>query len=128
PLPAARRTAGPPPPEGIRANIAVALRYFDAWLRGSGAVALYGLMEDAATAEIARCQIWQWIRHGLVERDTVVELLDDEIAALGAEYPWARVDEVRAIFERTAMARDLPAFFTPDAYARNLVHRSAVQS
>ncbi|WP_406263514.1 malate synthase A [Streptomyces sp. NBC_00191] len=125
---AVRRTAGPPTPEGVRANVAVALRYFDAWLRGSGAVALYGLMEDAATAEIARVQIWQWIRHGLVERDTVVELLDDEIAALGAEYPWARVDEVRAIFERTALARDLPAFFTPDAYARHLVRRSEVQS
>lgn len=85
-------------------------------------------MEDAATAEIARCQIWQWIRHGLVERDTVVELLEDEIAALGAEYPWARADEVRAIFERTALARDLPAFFTADAYARHLVRRSEVQS
>lgn len=125
---AVRRTAGPPTPEGVRANVAAALRYFDAWLRGSGAVALYGLMEDAATAEIARVQIWQWIRHGLVERDTVVDLLEDEIAALGAEYPWARVDEVRVNFERTALARDLPAFFTSDAYARHLVRRSEVQS
>jgi malate synthase len=49
-----RRISGPPAPEGLRTNIAVALRYFDAWLRGRGAVALYGLMEDAATAEIAR--------------------------------------------------------------------------
>ena len=85
-------------------------------------------MEDAATAEIARCQIWQWLRHGLVERDRVAELLADEIAALGAEYHWARVDEVRSIFERTAMARDLPAFFTADAYARHLVRRTEVQS
>ncbi|MEV6401285.1 malate synthase A, partial [Streptomyces sp. NPDC051907] len=125
---AVRRTAGPPTPEGVRANIAVALRYFDAWLRGQGAVALYGLMEDAATAEIARVQIWQWLRHGLVARDTVVELLDAETAALGAEYPWARVDEVRALFERTALARELPAFFTPDAYTRCLVRRPAVQA
>ncbi len=86
--------------DGVRANISVALRYFDAWLRGTGAVALEGLMEDAAAAEIARAQIWQWLRHGAVDRDTVLALLDDEIAALGAEYPWARADEVRALFER----------------------------
>ncbi|MEU5053156.1 malate synthase A [Streptomyces sp. NPDC021096] len=125
---AVRRTAGPPTPEGVRSNIAVALRYFDAWLRGSGAVALYGLMEDAATAEIARCQIWQWIRHGAVDRDTVLALLDDEVAALGGECPWARPDEVRALFTRTALGRDLPAFFTPDAYARHLVVRPEARS
>ncbi|SCE46174.1 malate synthase [Streptomyces sp. DvalAA-43] len=49
-----RKVGGPPPEEGVRTNIAVALRYFDAWPRGRGAVALHGLMEDAATAEIAR--------------------------------------------------------------------------
>ncbi|MFI7103516.1 malate synthase A [Streptomyces sp. NPDC050161] len=123
---AVRRTAGPPTDEGVRANISVALRYFDAWLRGTGAVAIDGLVEDAAAAEIARAQIWQWLRHGAVGRDTVRGLLDDEIAALGTEYPWARIDEVRALFERTALARGLPAFFTPDAYARHLVQRAEV--
>jgi malate synthase len=60
------------PPEGpfteigLRHNIRVALRYIEAWLGGSGAVAIYGLMEDAATAEISRASIWQWIRHGVV--------------------------------------------------------------
>ena len=83
-------------------------------------------MEDAAAAEIARAQIWQWLRHGAVDRDTVLALLDEEIAALGAEYPWARVDDVRALFERTALARELPAFFTPDAYARHLVQQDGV--
>ena len=123
---AVRRTAGPPTEDGVRANIALALRYFDAWLRGTGAVALEGLMEDAAAAEIARSQVWQWLRHGVVDRDTVLGLLDEEIAALGAEYPWARVEDVRALFERTALATELPAFFTPDAYARHLVRQDGV--
>ncbi|KIZ16336.1 malate synthase A [Streptomyces natalensis] len=123
-----RRTSGPPTREGVRTDIAVALRYFDAWLRGSGAVALYGLMEDAATAEIARVQIWQWLRHRAVDRETVRRLLDEETAALGAEYPWARVEEVRALFERTAMATELPPFFTPDAYSRHLVRHPEARS
>ncbi|MEP6730323.1 MAG: malate synthase A [bacterium] len=50
--------------EGIRMNVEVALLYIEAWLRGSGAVAIHNLMEDAATAEISRTQLWQWIRHG----------------------------------------------------------------
>ncbi|WP_431040930.1 malate synthase A [Streptomyces sp. P1-3] len=125
---AVRRVSGPPTPEGIRANIAVALRYFDAWLRGSGAVALHGLMEDAATAEIARCQIWQWVRHGAADRDTVLRLLDTERAALERERPDARAAEARGILERTALAKELPAFFTPDAYARHLVRRPEVRS
>ncbi|HYW06888.1 MAG TPA: hypothetical protein VE913_08030, partial [Longimicrobium sp.] len=48
---------------GVRANVSVALQYLEAWLRGSGAVAINNLMEDAATAEISRAQLWQWIRH-----------------------------------------------------------------
>lgn len=123
-----RRVSAPPTPEGVRINIAVALRYFAAWLNGQGAVALDGLMEDAATAEIARVQIWQWLRHRVVDRATVVELLEDELAALGAEYPWAPVDDVRGLFERTALTRELPAFFTLDAYTRHLAHRPEGQS
>ncbi|MFE7277909.1 malate synthase A [Streptomyces sp. NPDC057623] len=123
-----RRISGPPTPEGVRTNIVVALRYFAAWLRGQGAVALYGLMEDAATAEIARVQIWQWLRHRVVDRETVLGLLDDELAALGAEYPWAPVDDIRALFERSALAGELPQFFTPDAYTRHLVRRTEGQA
>ncbi|QIY67032.1 malate synthase A [Streptomyces sp. RPA4-2] len=119
-----RRVGGPPTEEGVRTNIAVTLRYFDAWLRGSGAVALYGLMEDAATAEIARVQIWQWLRQRAVDRETVLRLLDDELAALGAEYPWAAVDEVRSLFERNTLEPELPLFFTPDAYTRHLVRHA----
>ncbi|MGW1953344.1 malate synthase A [Streptomyces sp. NPDC001920] len=119
-----RRISGPPTQEGVRTNIAVALRYFAAWLRGQGAFALYGLMEDAATAEIARVQIWQWLRHRVIDRETVLRLLDDEIAAVGAEHPWAQVDEIRALFEHTALCAELPLFFTPDAYTRHLVRRT----
>ncbi|MEV7242838.1 malate synthase A [Streptomyces sp. NPDC093248] len=119
-----RRISGPPTAEGVRTNIAVTLRYFAAWLRGQGAVALWGLMEDAATAEIARVQIWQWLRHRVIDREMVLALLDDEVAALGAEYPWAPVDEIRALFERTALTGELPLFFTPDAYTRHLVKRT----
>ncbi|WP_269854834.1 malate synthase A [Streptomyces sp. RPT161] len=119
-----RRISGPPTAEGVRTNIAVTLRYFAAWLRGQGAVALYGLMEDAATAEIGRVQIWQWLRHRVTDREAVLGLLDEELAAFGAEYPWAPLDEVRALFERTALAGELPLFFTADAYTRHLVRRA----
>ncbi|MFF8831183.1 malate synthase A [Streptomyces sp. NPDC015131] len=119
-----RRVSGPPTTEGVRSNIAITLRYFDAWLRGQGAVALYGLMEDAATAEIARVQIWQWLRHRVIDRETVLRLLDDEVAALATESPRSPVIEVRELFERTALAAELPLFFTPDAYTRHLVRRA----
>ncbi|MFJ3903709.1 malate synthase A [Streptomyces sp. NPDC090025] len=125
---AVRRTSGPPTPEGIRANVAVALRYFDAWLRGHGAVALYGLMEDAATAEIARVQLWQWLRHRRTDPDTLRGVIDQECAALATERPDARVAEARAILERGALERELPAFFTPDAYTRHLVRRPEAQA
>ncbi|MGA5872957.1 malate synthase A [Streptomyces cinereoruber] len=118
---AVRRVGGPPTEEGVRTNIAVVLRYYDAWIRGRGTVVLDGLVEDAATAEIARVQIWQWLRHRTVERATVLELLERELDALGAEFPWAAPDEVRELFESTALAAELPLFFTPEAYSRHLV-------
>ncbi|MFI1645534.1 malate synthase A [Streptomyces avidinii] len=123
-----RRIAAPPTPEGVRSNVAVAVRYFDAWLRGRGAVALNGLMEDAATAEIARVQIWQWLRHDRVERSTVLSLLDAECEALAEEDPQALATEARDLFVDTALTPRLPAFFTPDAYTRHLVHRTETRS
>ncbi|MFE5769908.1 malate synthase A [Streptomyces sp. NPDC056485] len=122
-----RRIAAPPTSEGIRSNVAVALRYFDAWLRGRGAVALNGLMEDAATAEIARVQIWQWLRHDRVDRGTVIELLDAECAALEAEDPQALALEAREVFVDCALSVQLPPFFTPAAYTRHLVRRAPAQ-
>ncbi|MFH7594123.1 malate synthase A [Streptomyces racemochromogenes] len=123
-----RRIGGPPTEQGVRSNITVALRYFDAWLRGQGAVALYGLMEDAATAEIARAQIWQWLRHRVIDREDVLRILGEELAAFGARHPWAALDEVRELFERNALAPELPLFFTPDAYTRHLVRIPQVRS
>ncbi|MFC4332508.1 malate synthase A [Streptomyces andamanensis] len=119
-----RRTGAPPVPEGVRTGVAVALRCFAAWLGGRGTVVVDGVLVDTADAEVARTRIWQWLRHRVVDRETVERVLDDELAALGAAYPWAPLEEVRALFERTALAAELPLFFTPDAYARHLVRRT----
>ncbi|MEV7547855.1 malate synthase A, partial [Streptomyces sp. NPDC089915] len=82
-----RRNVVSPAPEGIRTNVAVALRYFESWLRGRGALELGGLVEDTATAEIARVQLWQWLRHRLITRETLLDLLDAECDALTGEHP-----------------------------------------
>jgi malate synthase len=98
--------------EGLRANVSVGLRYLESWLRGTGAAAIDNLMEDAATAEISRSQIWQWLRHGRIERDTVVALEDAELAEAG-EGRWA---DARALFDAVALSEELPEFLTIPAY------------
>ncbi|QKW17929.1 malate synthase A [Kitasatospora sp. NA04385] len=128
-----RLTAGLPSEEGMRANAAVALRYLTAWLGGSGAVAVFGLMEDVATAEIARCQLWQWQHHrtrltggSLATPGTVRRLIDRERAALLAEgADPARVDDAVRILAETALGEQLPGFLTTAAYARHLVRTTA---
>ncbi|WP_020671063.1 malate synthase A [Amycolatopsis nigrescens] len=113
---------------GVRANINVALRYVDAWLRGTGAAAIHNLMEDAATAEIARCQVWQWIRNGTklddgtaVTHSLVTGWLDEELAEVRAELGEGnRLDDAKAIFVETALGEKLPSFLTTGAYARYL--------
>jgi malate synthase len=105
--------------EGLRSNIAVTVRYMDAWLEGRGAVTIDGLMEDAATAEISRCQVWQWIRHGLFPRERVQELLLAETEEL------ARREAVRGLFAITALGDRLPAFFTSHAYEQYLSEEPA---
>src|SRR6185503_10217618 len=76
---------------GLRNNVSVALQYLAAWLDGNGAVAIFNLMEDAATAEISRSQVWQWARHGIrlaegpaVTRALVERIVGEELAKLGA--------------------------------------------
>jgi malate synthase len=98
--------------EGVRMNVSVGLRYLESWLRGAGAVAIYNLMEDAATAEISRSQIWQWIRHGRIERERVVALEDAELAEAG-EGRWA---DARALFDEVALSEELSEFLTLPAY------------
>ncbi|ANN15763.1 malate synthase A [Amycolatopsis orientalis] len=113
---------------GVRANINVALRYIDAWLRGTGAAAIHNLMEDAATAEIARCQIWQWIRNGTkledgtaLTRELTVSYLDEELASVRSELGEDnRLGDAYEIFTETALGEKLPSFLTTGAYARYL--------
>src|SRR5690606_22071740 len=90
---------------GLRENIRVALQYIEAWLRGRGAGPLYNLMEDAATAEISRAQIWQWIRHGadlddggIVDAGLFNRLLDEEVRSLGETFGAGRFPEAVQVF------------------------------
>ncbi|MEV7603054.1 malate synthase A [Kitasatospora sp. NPDC089797] len=124
-----RLSVGLPTDQGLRANVAVALRYLTAWLGGSGAVAVFGLMEDVATAEIARCQIWQWQHHctrltggSLATADLVRRLIDRERATLLAEgVEPDLLDNAVRILQETSLGAELPAFLTTEAYARHLV-------
>ncbi len=115
-------------PAGLRSDVAVGLRYLASWLSGNGAAAIFNLMEDAATAEISRTQIWQWIRNEAVLDDgqtvtpeLVRRLLDEETAAIRAElgderFAGARVTEARRLFERVALSEDFVDFLTLPAY------------
>ena len=98
--------------EGVRMNVSVGLRYLESWLRGTGAVAIYNLMEDAATAEISRSQIWQWLRHGRIERERVIGFEDAELAEAGE----GRWDDARALFDEVALSEELEEFLTLPAY------------
>ncbi len=100
---------------GARNNISVALQYLSAWLSGTGAVAIFNLMEDAATAEISRAQLWQWLKHGakLASGETFSEthyrnLRDEEIGKLDG---FTRVKRRRCAARRTRVGRHLRAFF-----------------
>jgi malate synthase len=113
---------------GVRGNVSVALQYLEAWLRGNGAVGINNLMEDAATAEISRSQVWQWIHNGVrlddgtaVTPELVHRLEDEELAALRSalgDEAWAasRFDDARKLFERVALADDFADFLTVPAY------------
>ncbi|MCM4078971.1 malate synthase A [Paractinoplanes hotanensis] len=113
---------------GLRSNVSVALQYLEAWLRGNGAVAINNLMEDAATAEISRSQVWQWIHNGVrlpdgaeITAGLVGRIEDEELARIRAaigDDAWAagRFDDARKLFERVALADDFPDFLTTAAY------------
>jgi malate synthase len=112
--------------EGLRTNVSVGIAYLQSWLRGNGAVAINNLMEDAATAEISRSQIWQWLATGAslatgetVTRDLVDEVVEAEYAALaaGAEGDeLAAWESARRLFVECALDPDFPAFLTLPAY------------
>lgn len=119
-------TTGTITEQGIRNNIEVGIRYIESWLRGNGAVAIHNLMEDAATAEISRSQLWQWIYaraitdHGeIISHEWVEELLDEEFARL-ERFDGDRFEDARDIFEEVTLSREFSSFLTLPAYARYL--------
>jgi malate synthase len=115
--------------EGLRQNVRVGVQYIEAWLRGIGCVPLYHLMEDAATAEISRAQVWQWIHHAARLDDTgatvtaelLETILDDEVERLTRELGRQRIAtgrflQARALFFELATADALADFLTSAAY------------
>jgi malate synthase len=114
-------TPGEVTEEGLRNDVSVGIQYLSSWLRGTGAAAIHNLMEDAATAEIARSQVWQWIRHGRFDRDRVRVVIDEELQSLretfGDEiYNKSRADDAREIFEQVALGDEFVEFLTLPAY------------
>jgi malate synthase len=117
---------------GLRNDVNVGIQYISSWLRGNGAAGIYGLMEDAATAEIARSQVWQWIRHGRsldegtkVTRELVRDLEAQELERIRGEIAddeWfereGRPRESRELFDQVALSEELVEFLTLPAYER----------
>ena len=114
--------------EGLRLNVRVGIQYIESWLRGLGCVPLYSLMEDAATAEISRAQVWQWLHHGATledRRGVTAELIrttiDDEMTRIEEEvgperFRAGRFAEARELFERISTQPTLETFLTIPAY------------
>jgi len=120
--------AGTRTEEGLRLNVRVGVQYIEAWLRGNGAVPLYHMMEDAATAEISRTQLWQWVRHGaslddgrVVTRELVARVIDEELVRIGTEIGAERMRSGRfadavTLFLDLVNAKELAEFLTLAAY------------
>ena len=114
--------------QGMRHNIRVALQYIEAWISGNGCVPIYGLMEDAATAEISRASIWQWIQQGktldngkVVSKDLFREYLKQEIDVVKTEvgdkrFTQGRFAEAADLMERITTSDELPNFLTIPGY------------
>lgn len=122
----ARREGGTVTAAGLRTNVSVGVRYIESWLRGVGAAAIDNLMEDAATAEISRSQVWQWIAAGTRTDDGVLvtrRLCDALVTEVLTELPrfaGNRFDDAAAIFRDVALGDEFPPFLTTSAYARFL--------
>ena len=108
---------------GVRQNVNVAIRYLDAWLQGNGAAAIDDLMEDTATAEISRSQLWQWRHHATpledgaaLTADRYRRIRDEELERIGRDR--GRVAEAAALLDGLVLADDFVEFLTPEAYRR----------
>ncbi|MCC7441261.1 MAG: malate synthase A [Bdellovibrionales bacterium] len=119
-----RATPGKITEAGLRANVNVALQYLHHWLRGTGAVAIHNLMEDAATAEISRAQLWQWIRHaaatdsGLtITSELYRRVRAEEQARLESESS-ARFADAAELLDEIVLAKEFPDFLTLPGYRR----------
>jgi malate synthase len=114
---------------GVRTNVSVGIQYLEAWLRGTGAVAINNLMEDAATAEISRSQIWQWVHNAArtsdgtpITAEYVDGIIAEEIDKLREAYGGEQFDRMRfadaqRVFREVALADTFPEFLTLPAYA-----------
>jgi malate synthase len=114
--------------KGLRTNINVGVLYLESWLRGMGCVPLYNLMEDAATAEISRAQVWQWIRHGAhladgrkVTRELVHVIMDEELARIRESigetaYGEGRYETAAKLFAGMMTSEDFAEFMPSLAY------------
>jgi malate synthase len=113
---------------GLRNNVSVGIQYLASWLTGNGAAAIFNLMEDAATCEISRSQVWQWVKHGAmlsdgrhVTQEMVRQVEDEELARLREDlgnqaFTAGRFDEAREIFEEVALSPQFVEFLTLPAY------------
>lgn len=114
--------------KGLELNIDVGIQYLEAWLRGNGAVAIYNLMEDAATAEISRAQLWQWAQHGARMSDgrtlsvdavtgTIPAVLDGLRTRIGAAvFDSGKYNLAAQLFEHLTRSETFPEFLTLAAY------------
>ena len=118
-----KSTPGTVTEAGLRNNISVGIQYLHTWLKGSGAVGIFNLMEDAATAEISRSQVWQWLHNDVeldtgtkVTRELIDRLVEEEVDKLPGDP--ADYDEARSTFLEVAVADDFAEFLTLPAYER----------
>jgi malate synthase len=108
--------------EGLHNDVAVGLRYLQAWLTGNGAAGIFNLMEDVATAEIARSQVWQWIQRGRFTEAAVRGVMKEEVDRIREEAEAGglgdrRLEEAEALFTEVALGSDYAEFLTLPAYA-----------
>ena len=113
---------------GLRLNIDVGIQYLESWLRNNGCVPIYNLMEDAATAEISRAQVWQWLRHGAqlddgrkVTRELVSRTIAEEVSKLrqhlgAGPFDSGKFPLAAQLFEQMMTAEEFPEFMTLVAY------------